>query len=65
LSVALLDGIICRIGLALLFGVQMGMGIKGFWLGNAVSGLVPGLIGGAYLISGKWKLRASGAMQEA
>ncbi|MBQ1531021.1 MAG: MATE family efflux transporter [Solobacterium sp.] len=65
LSVALLDGIICRIGLALLFGVEMGMGIKGFWLGNAVSGLVPGLIGGTYLISGKWKLRASGAMQEA
>ncbi len=65
LSVALLDGIICRIGLALLFGVQMGMGIRGFWLGNAVSGLVPGLIGGTYLISGKWKLRASEAMQEA
>ena len=63
LAVALLDGIVCRVGLALLFGVQMGMGIKGFWLGNAVSGLVPGLIGGTYLLSGKWKLRASSAMK--
>ena len=59
LAVALLDGIICRIGFALLFGVKMGMGIKGFWLGNAISGLMPGVIGGSYLLSGKWKGRAS------
>ncbi len=65
LAVALLDGIICRIGFAMLFGVKMNMGISGFWLGNAVSGLVPGLIGGSYLISGKWRDRASVKTAEA
>ena len=59
LAVALLDGIVCRIGLALLLGVVFSMGIKGFWYGNALSGLVPFFIGGAYLLSGKWKERAS------
>ena len=55
LMVALLDGILCRIGLSLLLGVTLGMGIRGFWYGNALSGLVPFLIGGGYLLSGRWK----------
>ncbi len=55
LLVALLDGIFCRIGLSLLLGVSLGWGIRGFWYGNALSGLVPFLIGSGYLISGKWK----------
>ena len=59
LTVALLDGILCRIGLALLLGVYLNWGIQGFWYGNAFSGLVPFLIGGSYLLSGKWKKRAS------
>ena len=59
LMVALLDGILCRIGMALLLGVAAGMGIMGFWLGNAMAGLVPFLIGGIYLLSGAWKKRAS------
>ena len=52
---ALLDGIAARIGLALLLGVTLEMGIRGFWYGNALAGCVPFLIGGVYLISGKWK----------
>ena len=59
LMVALLDGILCRIGMALLLGVAAGMGIMGFWLGNAMAGLVPFLIGSTYLLSGAWKKRAS------
>ena len=55
LMVALLDGIFCRIGLSLLLGVALAMGIRGFWYGNALSGLVPFLIGAGYLISGRWK----------
>ena len=55
LSVALLDGIFTRIGLSLLLGVVLGLGIRGFWYGNALSGLVPFLIGTAYLFSGRWK----------
>jgi len=61
LAVALLDGIVCRIGLALLLGVALQWGIKGFWYGNAFSGTVPFFIGSAYLLSGAWKSRASGA----
>ena len=59
LLVALLDGIVCRIGLALLLGVVFNWGIFGFWYGNALSGLVPFLIGGVYLVFGAWKSRAS------
>jgi Na+-driven multidrug efflux pump len=55
LLVALLDGIFCRIGLSLLLGVVLSMGIRGFWYGNALSGLVPFLIGTGYLLSGRWK----------
>ena len=55
LMVALLDGIFCRIGLSLLLGVVFTWGIRGFWYGNALSGLVPFLIGTVYLISGSWK----------
>ena len=64
LTVALLDGIVCRIGLALLLGVTLQMGILGFWYGNALAGLVPFMIGGTYLISGAWKKRASGPAPE-
>jgi Na+-driven multidrug efflux pump len=59
LMVALLDGVAARIGLALLLGVTLGWGIRGFWYGNAFAGLVPFLIGSVYLLSGAWKKRAS------
>ena len=55
LMVALLDGIFCRIGLSLLLGITFAWGIRGFWYGNAMSGLIPFLIGSVYLISGRWK----------
>ncbi|MBR5742486.1 MAG: MATE family efflux transporter [Clostridia bacterium] len=55
LLVALLDGIVARIGLALLLGIVFSLEIVGFWYGNALAGLVPFLIGSVYLISGRWK----------
>ena len=55
LAVALMDGIVSRIGLSLLLGVILGWGIRGFWYGNALSGLIPFLIGSVYLFSGRWK----------
>lgn len=60
LLVALLDGIVSRIGLSLLLGEVLGLGIMGFWYGNAISGTVPFFIGSVYLLSGSWKNRASG-----
>ena len=65
LAVALLDGIAARIGLALLLGVRLGLGILGFWYGNALAGLVPFLIGGVYLLSGRWKIPRSVRKREA
>ena len=40
-------------------GTVAGMGIRGFWYGNALSGLVPFFVGSIYLISGSWKESAS------
>lgn len=57
LAVALLDGIFTRIGLAVFLGLVIGMGVHGFWLGNALSGYVPFLIGGVYYLGGAWKKR--------
>ena len=57
LIVGLLDGVICRVGLAMLMGLALGMGIMGFWLGNAFAGYMPFLIGGVYFLTGKWKRR--------
>ena len=57
LAVALLDGVIGRIGLTLLLGVALSLGIGGFWYGEALAGLIPIFIGGAYFISGKWRTR--------
>ena len=57
LAVALLDGVIGRIGLTLLLGVALSLGIGGFWYGEALAGLIPIFIGGVYFISGKWRTR--------
>lgn len=55
--IAILDGFVMRIGCGLLFGLVLGMGYKGFWLGDAVAGFTPLWIGGIYYLSGKWKTR--------
>lgn len=52
---ALFDGIILRIGLAVLFGLTLEMGYLGFWLGDACAGFTPLVIGLALYFSGKWK----------
>ena len=54
-ATAILDGIIMRIGLALLFGLVMEMRYLGFWLGDAVAGFTPFVIGTVFWFSGRWK----------
>lgn len=56
LLVAIIDGMIARILLAYLLGWKIEMGPQGFWLGDALAGFVPFLIGGIYYLSGKWKI---------
>lgn len=52
---AILDGIILRIGLSLLFGLTFGQGYLGFWLGDALAGFTPLWIGIVFYLAGKWK----------
>lgn len=56
-ATAILDGIILRIGLALLFGLTFGMKHYGFWLGDALAGFTPFWLGILFYLSGKWKKR--------
>lgn len=56
-TVALLDGIVARIGFGLLLGITFNMSYHGFWYGNAIAGFVPVIIGMIYHWSGKWKTR--------
>jgi len=57
LCIAILDGLVVRIGLAMLLGLVFRMGIAGFWYGNALSSFMPFLIGGVYYLTGHWKTR--------
>lgn len=53
----ILDGVICKIGLSLLFINVFQMGYLGLWWGVACSRILPGCIVVGYYISGKWKTR--------
>ena len=57
--VAILDGIVFRIGFAVLFGLVLKQGWLGFLYGDALAGFTPLFIGGAYFLSGKWKTRST------
>ena len=50
LLVALLDGMIARIGLAAFLGFAMGLRSQGFWYGDALAGFMPLMIGGVFFI---------------
>jgi len=54
-ATAILDGIVMRIGLALLFGLALNMKHYGFWLGDALAGFTPFFIGLVFYKSGRWK----------
>ncbi len=53
----IVDGILARIGLSVLFGRVLGMGVRGYWLGSALAGLVIGITGFFYYFFGKWRER--------
>lgn len=54
-AVAIIDGIISRIGISALLGFAVGMGCQGFWYGDALAGFMPMVIGLIFFFSGKWK----------
>ena len=54
-ATAILDGIVLRIGLAILFGLVFDMRHYGFWLGDALAGFTPFFIGLVFYFTGAWK----------
>ena len=55
----LLDGIVARIGLALLLGEALGLGVQGYWIGSALAGHMLFVIGLVYYFMGTWKKRSA------
>lgn len=55
LVMAIIDGVIARIFLSILFGRVLGMGAIGFFLGNASAGFVSDIMGWGYYATGIWK----------
>ncbi len=54
-AVAIIDGMISRIGISALLGFAVGMGCQGFWYGDALAGYMPMVIGLIFYLSGRWK----------
>lgn len=52
---AIMDGVVLRIGLAVLFGLLFDMKHYGFWLGDALAGFTPFWIGLVFYFTGLWK----------
>ena len=55
LIIGLMDGVVARISLSLIFGSLFG--IEGFWYGNAAAGFVTVIMAAIYYYSGRWKTR--------
>ena len=55
LAVAIIDGIISRMGLAALLGFALKWDCFGFWMGDSLAGLMPLVIGGIFYLSSRWR----------
>ncbi len=56
-AIGILDGVICKIGLSILFANVMGMGVIGYFLAIGFSRALPAVICFLFFISGIWKKR--------
>jgi Na+-driven multidrug efflux pump len=54
LIIAIMDGVVARIGLSLLFAKLFDIGPAAYWWGSALAGFVSVLWGWLYFFSGKW-----------
>ncbi|MBO5993838.1 MAG: MATE family efflux transporter [Acidaminococcaceae bacterium] len=54
---AILDGIVLRLGLSVLFGLVLDMKYLGFWMGDALANFTPLWVGMLFYHSGAWKKR--------
>ncbi|MBD5085695.1 MAG: MATE family efflux transporter [Clostridiales bacterium] len=53
--IGILDGVVCKIGLSILFATVWSMGVYGYFWGTALSRILPAAACMAYFYSGKWK----------
>ena len=60
LVVAIIDGMFARIGMAALFGFAMRLDCFGFWMGDALAGFMPFIVGGLFYLSRKWRAAPNG-----
>lgn len=54
-AIGILDGVICKIGLSILFVAVFNMGVYAYFWGTALSRIIPGLVCIGYFANGKWK----------
>ena len=57
MTIGLLDGVVARISFSLLFGITLGMGLNGFFLGHILAIWVTALLSFLYYLSGRWEHR--------
>ncbi len=56
-AIGILDGVVCKIGLSILFANVLGMGVLGYFWAAGFSRALPGLICFIFYLSGAWKRR--------
>ncbi|MBR1780388.1 MAG: MATE family efflux transporter [Oscillospiraceae bacterium] len=56
--VAIIDGVVARLGLSILLGFAMGMGALGFFMGSALAGFASVIGGAIYFFGGWWRKKA-------
>lgn len=52
----ILDGFVLRLGVSYFLAHLCGMGVVGYWYGNALAHLGPVVVAAVYFYSGRWKL---------
>lgn len=57
MAIGLLDGVVARISFSLLFGITLGMGLQGFFLGHNLAIWITALLAFGYYLSGRWEHR--------
>ena len=58
LAIAIIDGVVSRMGFAWILGFALKLDCFGFWMGDALAGFMPLMVGGAFYLSGRWKEKA-------
>lgn len=57
LVIAVMDGVVGRIGLSVLLGYSLGWGVEGFWWGNSLAAYISVVMGLGYYFFGHWEKR--------